>query len=105
MMRPVQTMLGAAILAVAAPLALAAPAYAADPLAATIGFCDSGLRQFICLGSASGGVAPVTLQWSPAASGRCTPNRYQTVTLTAVDSAGATATDVEKVWCTTNQWP
>ena len=38
MMRPVQTMLGAAILAVAAPLALAAPAHAADPLTATISF-------------------------------------------------------------------
>jgi hypothetical protein len=102
-MSPVRTVLGA--VAVAIPLALATPAHAADPLTAAVGFCESGSSQYICRGSVSGGIAPVTTRWSPAASGRCTPNRFLTVTLTATDASGATATGSAQVWCTTNQWP
>jgi hypothetical protein len=102
-MSPVRTVLGAVVVAV--PLALAAPAHAADPLTATIGFCEAGNSQYICHGSVSGGIAPIITHWSPAASGRCTPNRYLTVTLTATDASGAVATGSTRVWCTTNQWP
>ncbi len=105
MTNPVRAALGMAAIALTVPLTLASPAHAADPLTAIVDFCESGNSQFICYGSVSGGVAPVTSRWRPAASGRCTPNRYLTVTLTATDSTGATATGSTQVWCTTNQWP
>jgi hypothetical protein len=105
-MRPMyRSMLGAALLAVAGPLAVASPASAAEPLTASITFCDSGLRQFICLGNSAGGEGVRTQTWTPRASGSCSANRFFTVTLTATDSTGATASDSERVWCSSNQWP
>lgn len=102
-MRFSRTLLAGAL--VMFPLALASPAQAADPLTATVDFCESGNSQYICFGSVTGGVAPVAVRWRPAASGRCTANRYLTVTLTATDAAGVTATGSTSVWCSSNQWP
>lgn len=102
-MRSLRVLLAGAV--VVLPLAMAAPARAADPLTAEVDFCESGNSQYICYGSVSGGIAPVAVRWSPAASGRCTRNRYLTVSITATDASGATATGSTSVWCSANQWP